>query len=377
MEQALSVTTLSSYLKQILDNDGLLHRVKVLGEISSINFSNGIAYFGLKDDNALLNCVAFEGQQLRDFKVGDKVVVQGSPNYYIKAGRLSFSVENVTLFGEGENYKQFLLLKQKLEKEGLFDLDRKKHFPKAINRIGVVTSETGAVIQDIINITKRRNGQIDLVLYPVKVQGILAENSIVRGINYFNSSNVDAIVVARGGGSEEDLAPFNTEMVARALSSCSKFTVSAVGHETNYTLVDFVADLRAPTPSAAAELLVKEEVQYFDKFRMLYDKLNDIINAEFSRCENWIASSLLGLNGNVKRVVENKENKLQLIVKDLNGCNPLEILAKGYSKLELDGKRITSTKQVLVGQVIKCNLLDGSLTAQVKEKIEKWILMKN
>ena len=377
MEQALSVTTLSSYLKQILDNDGLLYRVKVLGEISSINFSNNIAYFGLKDENALLNCVAFEGQILRDFKIGDKVIVQGSPNYYIKAGRLSFSVENVTLFGEGENYKQFLLLKQKLEREGLFDLDRKKPFPKHINKIGVVTSETGAVIQDIINITRRRNGQVDLVLFPVKVQGLLAENSIVRGINYFSNSNVDAIIVARGGGSEEDLAPFNTEMVARALSSCTKFTVSAVGHETNYTLVDFVADLRAPTPSAAAELLVKEEVQYFDKFKTMFDKLNVLIDSRFSQYENKIASNLLGLNNNIKRTVESKENKLQLMVKDLNGCNPLEILAKGYSKIELDGKRVVSCGQVEVGQTIRCNLLNGSLIAQVKEKIGKWILMKN
>ncbi len=377
MEQALSVTTLSSYLKQILDNDGLLYRVKVLGEISSINFSNNIAYFGLKDENALLNCVAFEGRILRDFKIGDKVIVQGSPNYYIKAGRLSFSVENVTLFGEGENYKQFLLLKQKLEREGLFDLDRKKPFPKHINKIGVVTSETGAVIQDIINITRRRNGQVDLVLFPVKVQGLLAENSIVRGINYFSNSNIDAIIVARGGGSEEDLAPFNTEMVARALSSCTKFTVSAVGHETNYTLVDFVADLRAPTPSAAAELLVKEEVQYFDKFKTMFDKLNVLIDSRFSQYENKIASNLLGLNNNIKRTVESKENKLQLMVKDLNGCNPLEILAKGYSKIELDGKRVVSCGQVEVGQTIRCNLLDGSLIAQVKEKIGKWILMKN
>ncbi len=377
MEQALSVTTLSSYLKQILDNDGLLYRVKVLGEISSINFSNNIAYFGLKDENALLNCVAFEGRILRDFKIGDKVIVQGSPNYYIKAGRLSFSVENVTLFGEGENYKQFLLLKQKLEREGLFDLDRKKPFPKHINKIGVVTSETGAVIQDIINITRRRNGQVDLVLFPVKVQGLLAENSIVRGINYFSNSNVDAIIVARGGGSEEDLAPFNTEMVARALSSCTKFTVSAVGHETNYTLVDFVADLRAPTPSAAAELLVKEEVQYFDKFKTMFDKLNVLIDSRFSQYENKIASNLLGLNNNIKRTVESKENKLQLMVKDLNGCNPLEILAKGYSKIELDGKRVVSCGQVEVGQTIRCNLLDGSLIAQVKEKIGKWILTKN
>lgn len=371
MEQALSVTTLSSYLKQILDNDGLLYRVKVLGEISSINFSSNVAYFGLKDENALLNCVVFDSLIIRNFKMGDKVVVQGTPNYYIKAGKLSFNVEKIELFGEGESYKKFLLLKQKLEQEGLFDLERKKAFPKQIKRIGIVTSETGAVIQDIINVTKRRNGQVDLVLFPVKVQGLLAENTIVQGINYFNNSNVDAVILARGGGSEEDLAPFNTEMVARALGECNKYTVSAVGHETNYTLVDFVSDLRAPTPSAAAELLVKEEIQYLDRFSNLYEKLNGLIESKFTQVENKILSSLYNVNSIIKSVVDNNENKLQLAIKDLNASNPLEILAKGYSKLELDGVRVSSVGQVELGQVIKCNLIDGSLLAQVKEKSVK------
>lgn len=369
MEQALSVTTLSSYLKQILDNDGLLYRVKVLGEISSVNYSNNIAYFGLKDENALLNCVAFDSMIIRNFKIGDKVIAQGTPNYYIKAGKLSFNVEKIELFGEGENYKKFLLLKQKLEQEGLFDLDRKKPFPKQIKRIGIVTSETGAVIQDIINVTKRRNGQVDLVLFPVKVQGLLAQQTIVQGIEYFNTSDVDAVILARGGGSEEDLAPFNTEMVARALSDCNKFTVSAVGHETNYTLVDFVSDLRAPTPSAAAELLVKEEVHYLDKFSTLYEKLNMLIQSKFSQAESKILSSLYSMNNGIKSNVEKNENKLQLIIKDLNASNPLEILAKGYSKLEKDGKRVISTSQVEVGEIIKCNLIDGGFLAQVKEKV--------
>lgn len=377
MEQALSVTTISSYLKQILDNDGLLYRVKVLGEISSLNYSNGIAYFGLKDENALLNCIAFDGSLVREFKIGDKVIVQGSPNYYIKAGRLSFSVEKVELFGEGDAFKNFQLLKQKLEKEGLFDLEHKKPFPKQISRIGVLTSETGAVIQDIINVTTRRNGQIDLVLFPVKVQGLLAENTIVKGIEYFNKSNVDALIVARGGGSEEDLAPFNTEKLARAVFNCNKFVVSAVGHETNYTLVDFVADLRAPTPSAAAELLAKEETQYFDKFAMLYEKMSILMQNKIGSAENILLSGLYALNNSIKTLVDSKENKLQLVVKDLNAQNPLEILAKGYSKLELDGKRVSSVNQVQVDDKISCNLLDGKLTVVVKEKKLIWILKKS
>lgn len=366
-QQAISVTTISSYLKNILDNDQLLYRVKVFGEISSFNISNRIAYFGLKDENALLNCVAFNLENIGDIKIGDKVVVAGTPNYYIKGGRLSFSVERVEQFGEGELYKNFLLLKQKLEKEGLFDLDRKKPYPKKIQKIGVVTSETGAVIQDIINVTTRRNSQVDLILFPVKVQGYKAEHSIARGIAYFNSVDVDAVIIARGGGSEEDLAPFNTEVVARAVANCNKFTLSAVGHEVNYSLIDFVGDMRAPTPSAGAELLVKEQKSYFDIFVSYYEKLGLLMDRKIVGYENDLSNLILSFNSGIEKRLSLEDNRLALLVKDLNSKNPLEILAKGYSKLELDGKQVASVSQVKVGDTITANLKDGKLIAQVKE----------
>ncbi len=366
-QQAISVTTISSYLKNILDNDQLLYRVKVFGEISSFNISNRIAYFGLKDENALLNCVAFNLEYLGSIKIGDKVIVTGTPNYYIKGGRLSFNVERVEQFGEGELYKNFLLLKEKLEKEGLFDLDRKKPFPKKIKKIGVVTSETGAVIQDIINVTTRRNSEVDIVLFPVKVQGYKAEYSIAKGIAYFDSTDVDAVMIARGGGSEEDLAPFNTEVVARAVANSNKFTLSAVGHEINYSLVDFVADMRAPTPSAGAELLVKEQKSYFDIFVSYFEKLNLLMDRKLVGYENNLANEILSFNTAIQRRLEREDNKLALLVKDLNSKNPLEILAKGYSKLELDGNRVVSIGQVSVGDVITANLKDGKLITQVKE----------
>lgn len=366
-QQAISVTTISSYLKNILDNDQLLYRVKVFGEISSFNVSNRIAYFGLKDENALLNCVAFNLEYVGGAKIGDKVVVTGTPNYYIKGGRLSFNVERVEQFGEGELYKNFLILKEKLEKEGLFDLDRKKAFPSKIKRIGVVTSETGAVIQDIINVATRRSSEVDIVLFPVKVQGYKAEYSIAKGIAYFDNTDVDAVIIARGGGSEEDLAPFNTEVVARAVASSNKFTLSAVGHETNYSLVDFVADMRAPTPSAGAELLVKEQKSYFDIFVSYFEKLNLLIDRKFVGYENDLANEILSFNTGIERRLEKEDNKLALLVKDLNSKNPLEILAKGYCKLELNGKRIASVSQVNIGDDIVANLKDGKLITQVRE----------
>lgn len=369
MEQAISVTTINSYLKQILDNDQLLYRVKVFGEISSFNISNKVAYFGLKDENALLNCVSFYVQDL-NIKIGDKVIVQGSPNYYIKGGRLSFNVEKVEHFGEGELYKNFLILKQKLEKEGLFDLDRKKPFPKQIKKIGIVTSESGAVIQDIINVSTRRDSQINLVLFPVKVQGSLAEQTIVKGINYFSSSDVDAVIVARGGGSEEDLLPFNTEQVVRSVANCSKFVVSAVGHETNYTLVDFVADLRAPTPSAAAELLVKESKSYIQQLSQIYANLNYLIDIKLTKYQNRLNTNLLSLNGNMENLLREKQNKLSLLATLINNKNPLEILSKGYSKLEKNGSKVDSIQKVEVGDQIECNLIDGVLKVCVKEIVK-------
>lgn len=366
-QQVLAVTTISSYLKQILENDMLLRRVKVFGEISGLNVSNKVVYFSLKDENALLNCVSFYYQDFNDFKIGDKVIVQGSPNYYLKNGRLSFNVEKIELFGEGELYKNFLLLKQKLESEGLFDIERKKPFPSKINKIGVVTSETGAVIQDIINVSTRRNSQINIVLFPVKVQGLLAENTIVKGINYFSGSDVDAIIVGRGGGSEEDLQCFNQEIVVRAIADCKKFVVSAVGHETNYTLTDFVADLRAPTPSAAAELLVKEQKSYYQNFKEYYEKFNNEI---FDKLENEYRKNIdfsSEIEYLISKRVDKEENLLTNLIKDINRLNPLEIIAQGYSKLEKNNKKISSTKEINVGDEIVCNLIDGKIIASVKE----------
>ena len=270
-EKAISVTQISTYFKQIFDAEELLQNISVFGEVSDFSLSRGVAYFSLKDENALLSCVCFGADNLVSVRNGDKVIVRGTPKYYVKGGKLNFNVNKIAPFGTGNLFEQFLKLKQDLENEGLFDDKNKKTIsPQNIKRIGVVTSETGAVIQDIINVVTRRNPFVDIVLYPVKVQGYNAELDIVKGINFFSDyPNVNAIIVARGGGSLEDLKPFNSEIVARAVFACTKPLISAVGHETDFTIIDFVSDLRAPTPSVAAELIT-ENVAY--KKQNLIDK---------------------------------------------------------------------------------------------------------
>ena len=278
----VTVTQLSNYLKQIFDAEELLFNISVVGEVSGYSNVRGTAYFSLKDENSILSCVCFTADDFKDIKNGDSVVVVGTPRYYVKGGKLNFNVIKIEHYGESALYQKFLELKTKLENKGYFDQSHKKPMPKNIKRIGVVSSEGGAVIQDIINIRTRRNPKIDIVLYPVKVQGNNAEFEIAEGIKALDNYDVDVIVVARGGGSMEDLQPFNTEIVAEATYNCNKFIMSAVGHETDFTIIDFCSDLRAPTPSVAAELLCED---FFDKklrFEKSVDSLLKSYNAKFN-----------------------------------------------------------------------------------------------
>ena len=270
----LSIAQINSYIKKIFEAEVLLQNIYVYGEISSYNVSNGIAYFNLKDESNLLSCVLFGANKFVAPSVGDMVLVRGSVSYYAKGGRLSFQATHIEPYGKGLLYEQFIQLKNKLEQQGYFDLERKKPIPKRVRKIGVVTSATGAVIQDIVNVSVRRNDGVSIVLYPVKVQGVGAENEIAKGIAFFNDyEDVDCVIVARGGGSLEDLQPFNTELVANATFACNKPIVSAVGHETDFTIIDFVSDLRAPTPSAAAELVVNDKL---DDIRFFSNQIEHI-----------------------------------------------------------------------------------------------------
>lgn len=366
-DDVIPVSTLAEYLKRMIDAEQLLYRIKIFGELSAYNVSNGNAYFIIKDQDAVMNCVMFNCFRCAIPKIGDKLIVTGSPKYYVKGGKLSFNVETIEQFGQGELYFNFLKLKEKLEKEGLFDIAHKKPFPQSINKIGVVTAENGAVIHDIINVATRRNKNIQIVLFPTKVQGIGAENEIAKGIEYFSNSKVDAVIVCRGGGSQEDLQPYNTEIVARTAYNCSKFLVSAVGHETDYSLLDFVADLRAPTPSAAAELLVKEVVnlkETIDSYeKQLKLKYENILN--YNKMLLKEANQLLVYK--MQNIIDRNASKVELLMAELKSKNPLTILEKGYAKLSKNSKTISSINEISNGDLLDMYLKDGKVKVEVKD----------
>lgn len=391
-DKAISVTQLSMYIKQIFDAEELLFNINVVGEISGISIVRGVVYFTLKDENASLSCVCFNMSSF-DFKNGDSVIVTGTPKYYVKGGKLNFNVIKVVKNGVGDLYQQFLELKNKLEKLGYFDTQRKKPLPNNIKRIGVVTSKEGAVIQDIINVRNRRNPYIDIVLYPVRVQGINAEKTIAEGIKFFNNYDVDLIIVARGGGSFEDLQPFNTETVANAIYVSNKFVLSAVGHETDFTICDFVSDLRAPTPSVASELCcanVEERKQnylreitrlknaiynlFIDKNEQLKDLVQSIIDS-FETSNNDNADTLIDYINRLKNFASvdllAKSHKLDLITSKIQKLDPNEILKLGYSVVKSKDKIISSVSDVSVNDNIYITLKDGELEATVLDKEDK------
>lgn len=391
-ENIISVSQFSKYIKNIFDNEEMLHNILLVGEISSYNVSNNIAYFTIKDAEAMLPCVLFGANSITPPQIGDQVLVKGSPNYYVKGGKFSFNVSAIAPYGRGYLYEKFLEMKNKLEKEGLFDESHKKPIPARCRRVGVVTSAQGAVIQDIINVTTRRNNTIDIVLYPVKVQGIGAELEIAKGINFFsNYDKVDCVIVARGGGSLEDLQPFNTEEVARAVYNCKLPIISAVGHETDFTICDFCSDLRVPTPSAAAETIAWEKDTFIESVISIIDfagmKLSEmldnidknviLIHNRMNRtigyaCDKFALSTKNAIDTSFLRLqnrLETARNAVSETLSRLEIYNPKKFLELGYSKVyDKNGNVITTKNDVDLGDDVLIDLVDGKIKAQVKEK---------
>ena len=285
----LNITQLNTIIKRIIDAEEFLQTISVYGEVSNYKVSAGNAYFDIKEQGAQLSCIKFGASE--DVHNGDLVLLTGRLNYYVKTGKLSFIANKIEPYGLGELYKQFLMLKEKLAAEGLFDERVKKELPRYANKVGVVTSETGAVIRDIVHVAKKKNPYTDIVVYPSRVQGDGAEKEIIAGLKYFENSDVDVVIIARGGGSFEDLAPFNTEALARAIFACKKPIISAVGHETDFSISDFAADMRAPTPSVAGELA------FFD-FKQTAKKLNDTVDNICAVSESMIDKNRLGVDNN-------------------------------------------------------------------------------
>ncbi len=379
----LSVTEFNNIVKNIFDSEEMLFNCMVVGEVSSFKITGGIAYFTIKDDFACLNCVWFSPNE--NLKIGDKVKVVGRPNFYVKGGKLNFNVVYVTSFGEGDIYKRFLLLKEKLAKEGYFI--NKKELPTSVKSIGVVTSSKGAVIKDIISVVKRRNPTVDIYIFPSKVQGAGADKEICKGINFFNDSNVDVIIVARGGGSSEDLDAFNSELVAKACFVCEKPIISAVGHETDYTLIDLVADVRAATPSVAAEIAVKESKNYLTLLKLDCDRLNAAVlrkleivkqkldysikteNALKVKLEN-VKNQFYQIFNNLKYVVQRKSDLVNLKIKEVkHNCemqNPKLFLEKGYAFVENENGKVETVKDLKIDDKVKIYLSGGFATAKIE-----------
>lgn len=385
----LSILQFNTFVKNILDAEEFLKNISVFGEVTNFKISGGNAYFDLKDDSAMLSCVKFGAGDL-NIKNGDLITVFGRVNFYVKSGRLNFIVQSATAYGMGDLYQRFLMLKDKLEKEGLFREEIKKPIPKFAHKIGVVTSETGAVIRDIINVTKSKNPYTDIIVYPSKVQGTGAENEIASGIEYFNKqSDVDVIIVARGGGSIEDLSPFNTEKIVRAIYESQKPIISAVGHETDFTLCDFASDLRVPTPSVAAEVAVFDyneqilKISEINKYNYNYiTKLfvskreglvslasleAEKIKVKISEAKNKLSQINHEVNSRVQEIIKQKSNMLDVLTSVLSKQNPLEILKKGYSVVETNGKRISRVSELTNNQKITIRFADGNVDAEVKK----------
>ncbi|QJA09185.1 exodeoxyribonuclease VII large subunit [Romboutsia sp. CE17] len=396
--RALDISEANSYIKRILVNDPILYNLKVKGEISNFKVhSSGNVYLSLKDETSKLNCVIFKSNYDRSLELdnGVKVVASGYISVYERDGSYQLYINSIEIEGVGNLYIQFNKLKEQLSKEGLFDQKYKKPIPKIPRSIGVVTSPTGAVIRDIINVIKRRYPKVNLMLYPVNVQGLNSAGDICEGIKFFNDrENVDTIIVGRGGGSIEELWSFNEEIVAREVFKSKIPIISAVGHETDFTICDFVADMRAPTPSAAAEIATPSlndlEFKLNNiKNRMSKSLINQVkidehrLNSVFERINNYLKSyiikdNIIQLDKIYDKIAFEVENNIKLEKERLtnmgamiHSLSPLATIDRGYSIVQKEGQVINSTKEIQFKDNLEIVLKDGFIECTVEKIINK------
>ena len=373
MLEVFSVAQLTGYIKDLIEEDGYLQNVTVKGEISNfIAHRSGHWYFTLKDENSQIKAVMFRSSNIRvNFKPedGHKVVLQGKVSVYEGRGEYQIYATSMKRDGLGDLYVAFEELKARLLAEGLFDPQYKKPLPSFPTKIGVITSANGAAVRDIKNIASRRCPSVQLVLYPSLVQGAGTEESLIKALDYFeNEYKVDTIIIGRGGGSIEDLWGFNGERLARKIFSMQTPVVSAVGHETDFTICDFVADLRAPTPSAAAELTVPDILGLLQDLDRRYDRLTesmeDIITQAKERLEEYI--DIFKKAG--PEQLRFKGEQLKGVVGKIESLNPLAVLTRGYSVASKEGKTVKSVESVNIGEEIEVRFADGKVKTSILEK---------
>ena len=381
----ISVTQLNTYIKQIVDAEEMLIGINVFGEVSNFKNLHSVTYFDLKDESSCISCVCFQYIST-PIKNGDKVVVYGKLYYNTKSGKLGFLAKTIEPYGLGELYQQYVALKQKLQDEGLFDEQHKKPIPKYVKCIGVVTSTGGAVIKDIIRVVREKNKHITIMIYPSKIQGEGAVEEICKGITYFNQQQmVDCIILARGGGSFEDFAPFNTEMLARCIYKSTIPIVSAVGHETDYSISDFVADARAGTPSIAADMVAFNEADYANalyvhlqniytklcqKIQGLQLKLGQTMHTITLQCEHKQAQGLQtiqaiwkNISTKLLHICENLRLQILVLQTSIEKQNPMSLLKKGYAKVSLQPTK--SIENANVGDVVRIETAQKKIDANI------------
>lgn len=419
----LSVKALNDFVKRIVEGSSYLSSVNIKGEISNFtnHYKSGHLYFSIKDEEAQVRCVMFASYASKlsfELKEGMKITAHGRVSLFVRDGQFVFYVDKIESDGIGALYLQYEQTKMKLKEEGLFDSDHKKAIPRYPKAIGVITSETGAAIQDIRNIISRRFPVAEMILYPSLVQGKDAENDLCKGIEYFsNRKNVDTVIIGRGGGSIEDLWSFNSEKLARKIYSCPIPIISAVGHETDFTICDFVSDLRAPTPSAAAELAVPDITELKRQLGNVIKKIESILNMRVSsyrlrveKCsKNRLLQSPLNLVDdkrmyaermreklcvNMQRIIDNNNRKISdsstaitndikmifeksrtdyiRLISKLEALNPMSVISRGYSVVfKDDGALINNVDDINIGERLNINVSNGIIIAEAVDKKEK------
>ncbi len=395
MAGVYTVSQVNAYIKNMFVQDYALNRISIKGEVSNVKYhTSGHIYFTLKDGKGALSAVMFASQRMGlsfPLKEGQQVVATGSVDVYERDGRYQLYAREIRLDGMGALYLEFVRLRNELQEMGMFADEYKQPIPHYARRVGVVTAPTGAAIRDIMNISSRRNPYVQLILYPALVQGKDAAASIVRGIETLDAMGLDVLIVGRGGGSIEDLWAFNEEPVARAIFECSTPVISAVGHETDVTIADYVADLRAPTPSAAAELAVFDYRQFAADLSIMRESLVQAqmrrLTQEKSRLEQYrlrlkVQDPARKLNDRRMRIMKLEEDlqeaiqrkllarkhQLEILAGRLQGASPLEKISGGYGFLtDEKGRRIVRVSQVKPGDVLDIRVRDGKVRARAED----------
>ncbi len=398
-QNVYSVKQVNAYIRNMFAQDYMLRRIYVKGEVSNCKYhSSGHIYFSLKDESGTISCVMFAGKRSGlsfAMKDGQQVIVLGSVEVYAKAGSYQLYADEIRLDGEGLLYEKFMQLKRELQEMGMFDPVYKKSIPAYVKRVGVVTAPTGAAVRDIINVSHRRNPYVQLILYPAKVQGQGAAQSIVNGIHALEQAKVDVMIIGRGGGSIEDLWAFNEEIVARAIFECEIPIISAVGHATDESISDYVADMQVPTPSAAAEMAVYDYriidnalLEYQSKLRSrmtqklrIYRLQTEALQSKLSRLHpgyrlkdqrRQLMELEEKLDTGMSLKLQKYRHKLEVYIERMKGLSPLLKLEKGYAYVEdAKGRSLRSVKNIKTGESLKIHAVDGVVLARVQKILEE------